>query len=82
MGITCTQGEYAMEKTYLAIVSLQVVDIFKCSGWVNLDDIAMDSSKQMTAIAEWTLQTKRVIDCKFIWKQKKEKKWYKVYLKA
>ena len=55
--------------TYFAVVSLQVVDIFKCSWWVDLDDVAMDSSKQMTTIAERTLKTKTKIDSKFFKKQ-------------
>ena len=46
---------------YLSIVSLQVPNVLECCRGVQLNNIAMHSSKEMTAITERTLQSKSQI---------------------
>lgn len=46
-------------KTYFFIVSLKIQDVIKCCSGVNVDHVSVDSSKQMTPVAKYTLTTKK-----------------------
>ena len=58
---------------YLPIVSLQVANVLECCWGVQLNNIAVHSSKEMAAITERTLQRKSI---NFVQPFKSFNMWY------